>query len=253
MEWINPVWEAPSQIQSLISTRLGGVSQAPYDSLNLGDHVNDVPEHVAHNRSVLRSHLPTEPVWLKQVHGTIVSTPDQRRHIHQQDIVADAIVSSKPNEVLAIMTADCLPVLFCASDGSVVGAAHAGWRGLCSGVLEKTVNEMLALSPHLKSQDILAYMGPAIGPSSYEVGDDVFQAFQVSSIKVSENDFVAIPNKQGKYLANLYSLARARLMAAGMHRISGGQMCTYLDQQHFFSYRRDGITGRFASFIWISG
>jgi YfiH family protein len=252
MEWINPVWEAPSQIQSLISTRLGGVSQAPYDSLNLGEHVNDVPEHVAHNRSVLRSHLPSEPVWLKQVHGTIVSTPDQRRHIHQQDIVADAIVSSKPNEVLAIMTADCLPVLFCASDGSVVGAAHAGWRGLCSGVLENTVNEMLALSPHLKSQDILAYMGPAIGPSSYEVGDDVFQAFQESSIKVSENDFVAIPNKQGKYLANLYSLARTRLVAAGMYSISGGQMCTHLDRQHFFSYRRDGITGRFASFIWIS-
>ena len=230
MEWINPVWEAPSQIQSLISTRLGGVSQAPYDSLNLGEHVNDVPEHVAHNRSVLRSHLPTEPVWLKQVHSSIVSTPDQRRHIHQQDIVADAIVSSKPNEVLAIMTADCLPVLFCASDGSVVGAAHAGWRGLCSGVLENTVNEMLALSPHLKSQDILAYMGPAIGPSSYEVGDDVFQAFQESSIKVSENDFVAIPNKQGKYLANLYSLARTQLVAAGMYRISGGQMCTHLDQ-----------------------
>lgn len=252
MEWINPVWEAPSQIQSLISTRLGGVSQAPYDSLNLGEHVNDVPEHVAHNRSVLRSHLPTEPVWLKQVHSSIVSTPDQRRHIHQQDIVADAIVSSKPNEVLAIMTADCLPVLFCASDGSVVGAAHAGWRGLCSGVLENTVNEMLALSPHLKSQDILAYMGPAIGPSSYEVGDDVFQAFQESSIKVSENDFVAIPNKQGKYLANLYSLARTQLVAAGMYRISGGQMCTHLDRQHFFSYRRDGITGRFASFIWIS-
>jgi len=252
MEWINPVWEAPSQIQSLISTRLGGVSQAPYDSLNLGDHVGDVPEHVARNRSVLRSHLPTEPVWLKQVHSSIVSTPDQRRHIHQQDIVADAIVSSKPNEVLAIMTADCLPVLFCTSDGSVVGAAHAGWRGLCSGVLEKTVNEMLALSPHLKSQDILAYMGPAIGPSSYEVGDDVFQAFQESSIKVSENDFVAIPNKQGKYLANLYSLARTRLVAAGMYSISGGQMCTHLDRQHFFSYRRDGITGRFASFIWIS-
>jgi YfiH family protein len=191
-------------------------------------------------------------VWLKQVHSSIVSTPHQRRHIHQQDIVADAIVSAKPNEVLAIMTADCLPVLFCASDGSVIGAAHAGWRGLCSGVLENTVNEMLTLSPHLTSQDILAYMGPAIGPSSYEVGHDVFQAFQESSIKVSENDFVAIPNKQGKYLANLYSLARTQLMATGMHRISGGQMCTYLDHQHFFSYRRDGITGRFASFIWTS-
>jgi YfiH family protein len=253
MEWIRPDWVAPSKVQSLISTRLGGVSQAPYDSLNLGEHVGDITEHVAYNRSVLRSHLPSEPLWLKQVHSSTVSTPDQRHDIHQQDIVADAIVSAKPDEVLAIMTADCLPVLFSASDGSVIGAAHAGWRGLCSGVLENTLNEMLKLSPHLTSQDILAYMGPAIGPSSYEVGNDVLQTFQASPIRVSEDDFVAIPNKQGKYLANLYSLASARLMAAGMHRISGGQMCTYLDQQHFFSYRRDGITGRFASFIWISG
>ena len=251
MEWIRPDWVVSSKVRSLISTRLGGVSQAPYDSLNLGGHVGDISEHVAHNRKILRSELPSEPIWLKQVHSSFVSTPDQRSDMDAQDFVADAIVSTKPNEVLAIMTADCLPVLFSAFDGSVIGAAHAGWRGLCSGVLENTVNEMLILNPHLKRQDILAYMGPAIGPISYEVGDDVFQAFQDSSIKVNESDFVAIPNKQGKYLANLYSLARTRLKVAGIDRISGGQMCTYLDHQYLFSYRRDGITGRFASFIWI--
>jgi YfiH family protein len=166
-------------------------------------------------------------------------------------IVADGIVTTKPEEVLAIMTADCLPVLFTANDGSVIGAAHAGWRGLSSGVLENTVDAMLALCPHLSSADIVAYMGPAIGPSSYEVGEDVLKAFQESSLKPDLKDFVAVPNKHGKYLVNLYSLARARLKLFGIHRVDGGGSCTYLDQDHFYSYRRDGITGRFASFIWI--
>jgi hypothetical protein len=214
--------------------------------------VGDKPEYVAQNRHLLRAHLPSEPLWLKQIHSSIVSTPAERSNHPNRLIEADGIVTTKPNEVLAIMTADCLPVLFAANDGSVIGAAHAGWRGLSSGVLENTVNAMLSLSPHLSSADLFAYMGPAIGPSIYEVGEDVFKTFQECSIKPNGNDFVAIPNKRGKYLVNLYSLAKARLKLVGIDRVDGGGSCTYLDQGRFFSYRRDGITGRFASFIWIA-
>lgn len=252
MNFIKLDWDAPPQIHALVSTRFGGVSQPPYDTFNLAEHVGDQPEYVAQNRRLLRAHLPSEPLWLKQIHSSIVSIPTGRTSHPNLPIVADAVVTTKPNEVLAIMTADCLPVLFAANDGSVIGAAHAGWRGLSSGVLENTVDAMLSLSSHLSSADLLAYMGPAIGPSCYEVGEDVFKTFQESSIKPYGNDFVAIPNKNGKYLVNLYSLAKARLKHVGIDRVDGGGSCTYLDQDHFFSYRRDGITGRFASFIWIA-
>jgi YfiH family protein len=251
MNFIKLDWDAPPQIHALMSTRLGGVSQPPYDTFNLAEHVGDKPEYVAHNRRLLRAHLPSEPLWLKQIHSSIVSIPTLRTNQPNLPIVADAIVTTKSDEVLAIMTADCLPVLFAANDGSVIGAAHAGWRGLSSGVLENTVDAMLSLSPHLSSTDLLAYMGPAIGPSIYEVGEDVFKTFQESSIKPNGNDFVAIPNKNGKYLVNLYSLAKARLKLMGINRVDGGGSCTYLDQDRFFSYRRDGTTGRFACFIWI--
>ena len=252
MNLIKLDWDAPPHIHALVSTRLGGVSQPPYDTFNLAEHVGDKPEYVAQNRRLLRAHLPSEPLWLKQIHSSIVSTPAERSNHPNRPIEADGIVTTKPDEVLAIMTADCLPVLFAANDGSVIGAAHAGWRGLSSGVLENTVDAMLSLSPHLSSADLFAYLGPAIGPSIYEVGEDVFKTFQESSIKQNGNDFVAIPNKHGKYLVNLYSLAKARLKLVGIDRVDGGGSCTYLDQDRFFSYRRDGITGRFASFIWIA-
>ena len=252
MNLIKLDWDAPPHIHALVSTRLGGVSQPPYDTFNLAEHVGDKLEYVAQNRRLLRAHLPSEPLWLKQIHSSIVSTPAERSNHPNRPIEADGIVTTKPDEVLAIMTADCLPVLFAANDGSVIGAAHAGWRGLSSGVLENTVDAMLSLSPHLSSADLFAYLGPAIGPSIYEVGEDVFKTFQESSIKPNGNDFVAIPNKHGKYLVNLYSLAKARLKLVGMDRVDGGGSCTYLDQDRFFSYRRDGITGRFASFIWIA-
>ncbi|NQW70412.1 MAG: peptidoglycan editing factor PgeF [Betaproteobacteria bacterium] len=251
MNFIKLDWDTPPQIHALMSTRLGGVSQPPYDTFNLAEHVGDKPEYVAQNRRLLRAHLPSEPLWLKQIHSSIVSIPTLRTNQPNLPIVADAIVTTKSDEVLVIMTADCLPVLFAANDGSVIGAAHAGWRGLSSGVLENTVDAMLSLSPHLSSTELLAYMGPAIGPSIYEVGEDVFETFQESSIKPNENDFVAIPNKNGKYLVNLYSLAKARLKLMGINRVDGGGSCTYLDQDRFFSYRRDGTTGRFACFIWI--
>lgn len=251
MNLIKLDWDTPPHVHTLVSTRLGGVSQPPYDTFNLAEHVGDKPEYVAQNRRLLRAHLPSEPLWLKQIHSSIVSIPTLRTNQPNLPIVADAIVTTKSDEVLAIMTADCLPVLFAANDGSVIGAAHAGWRGLSSGVLENTVDAMLSLSPHLSSTDLLAYMGPAIGSSIYEVGEDVFKTFQESSIKPNGNDFVAIPNKNGKYLVNLYSLAKARLKLMGINRVDGGGSCTYLDQDRFFSYRRDGITGRFACFIWI--
>ncbi|MBU3582395.1 peptidoglycan editing factor PgeF [Polynucleobacter sp. 15G-AUS-farblos] len=252
MKFIKPIWPAPYQVHSLVSTRLGGVSKIPYDSLNLGDHVGDSLELVAHNRDLLRRHLPSDPIWLNQVHSTLVSTPDQRINMTGQPIVADAIISVTPNEVLTIMTADCLPVLFTANDGSIIGAAHAGWKGLCAGILENTVSEMLASRSHLKSSDLLAYMGPAIGPKAYEVGEDVYSAFQSSSISIKKGDFQAIPNKKGKYLADLYSIATNRLLAIGLKQVAGGQMCTFSDSEHFYSYRRNGVTGRFASMIWIA-
>jgi YfiH family protein len=252
MKFIEPSWPAPHQVQSLISTRLGGMSQAPYDFLNLGDHVGDSPELVSRNRNLLRAHLPSNPIWLQQIHSTIVSTPDQRIEMIGQPIVADAIISITPNEVLTIMTADCLPILFAANDGSIIGAAHAGWKGLCAGILENTVSAMLSVCPHLKSSDLYAYMGPAIGPKFYEVGEDVYSAFQASSIGIEKGDFQDMPNRKGKYLANLYSIATNRLLAVGLKQVDGGQMCTFSDPEHFYSYRRNAVTGRFASMIWIA-
>lgn len=252
MKLIRPNWSAPNQVHSLISTRLGGVSKTPYDSLNLGDHVGDSSELVEQNRDLLRMHLPSDPIWLNQIHSTIVSTPDQRIDTGKQPIVADAIISSSPNEVLTIMTADCLPVLFAANDGSIIGAAHAGWKGLCAGILENTVSAMLSSRTHLKSTDLFAYMGPAIGPKAYEVGEDVYSAFQASGIGIKEGEFHAIPNRKGKYLADLYTIATNRLLDIGLKQVAGGQMCTFSDPEHFYSYRRNGVTGRFASMIWIA-
>ena len=244
--FIKPKWSAPSSVHTLVTTRVGGVSATPFDSLNLGNHVGDLPEHVSKNRELLRSNLPNEPLWLTQVHGTTVSTPSERCS------EADAIVSNIPGEVLSIMTADCLPVLFSNKSGTVIGAAHAGWRGLCAGVLENTVKAMQGLSTDGgHASEVVAWLGPAIGPLAFEVGQDVMQAFNESGIPYSEDAFTSIPQKPGKYLANLYSLARGRLQSIGIHQIDGGDFCTVTQANQFFSYRRDGVTGRFASLIWI--
>ena len=243
---LNPKWPAPPQVKTAVTTREGGISQGPYQSLNLGDHVGDDPKCVLENRALLGKFLPNEPIWLKQVHGVKVSTPNARLD------EADAIVTNKPNEVLAIMTADCLPVLFTFESGDVIGAAHAGWRGLCNGVLENTVKEIQLLSAASSAENILAWLGPAIGPTSFEVGADVLEAYQDAKIRFPEQSFVAIPGKPGKYLANLYLLARSRLESVGLHQIYYGDYCTVNQDEQFFSYRRDGVTGRFASLIWIS-
>jgi YfiH family protein len=246
LEFIKPQWPAPSRIKAMATLRNGGVSNSPYDSLNLGTDVGDSSSSVAKNRSILRAHLPNEPIWLQQVHESSVSTPANRL------LEADGIVSDRVNEVLAIMSADCLPILFTNTQGTVIGAAHGGWRGLCSGVLENTVNEMTLLGALSGSNEILAWMGPAIGPEAFEVGQDVLDAFIKSETKLPPGAFISIQNKPGKYLANIYLLARSKLTRLGMNKIYGGEYCTVQQPDQFFSYRRDGDTGRFASLIWIA-
>jgi len=252
MNVIRPTWPASAPIHALVTTRQGGISSSPYDDLNLGDRVGDESSRVIANRQVLRKYLPAEPVWLKQTHSIQVSTPNSRSQSSSKPVEADAAVTNIPHEVLAILTADCLPVLLSSADGTVIGAAHAGWRGLCDGVLENTVSEMLKLSPLSNAEDFIAWMGPAIGPKSFEVGEDVVGRFQECGLHDIKNCFLPIPNKSGKYLADIYQLARDRLKTVGVNAIFGGVLCTVLDQEQFFSYRRDGVTGRFASLIWIS-
>jgi len=252
MNIIKPTWPAPSSTYALVTTRQGGVSSSPYDTLNLGDHVGDDPARVLSNRQALRKYLPAEPIWLKQTHSIQVSTPASRSQFPSRHYEADAAVTNIPDEVLVIMTADCLPVLLSNGDGKVIGAAHAGWRGLCDGVLENTVSEMLKLSHQSSVDDFIAWMGPAIGPKSFEVGEDVVGRFQECGLHDMKQCFLPIPDKPGKYLANLYRLAQDRLKRAGVNHTFGGNLCTVLDKEQFFSYRRDGVTGRFASLIWMS-
>lgn len=245
---IFPEWGAPPNIGACCTTRFGGVSLPPYDDgangcgLNLGTHVGDDARRVAFNRSLLRQHLPDEPIWLAQVHGNTVVDAAQI----DSGAEADAIISTERGVVCCIQTADCLPVLFCATNGKVVGAAHAGWRGLASGVLENTMERMRAEG----AQDIVAWMGPAIGPQRFEVGGDVRVAFVEQDTRAADA-FQAYPGREGKYLADIYALARLRLSAAGVLHISGGGLCTVSDQR-FYSYRRDHVTGRMASLVWIN-
>lgn len=244
-DWILPDWPAPAGVRALMTTRSGGVSAPPYDSLNLAAHVGDDPAAVAENRRLLRAVLPAEPLWLTQVHGTTVAEVGQ----DAAGVVADAAVARSPGQVCAVLTADCLPVLLCDERGSVVAAAHAGWRGLLAGVLEETVRSM-GIGP----ARILAWLGPAIGPDAFEVGEEVRQAF------IEQHDLAAIafrPALPGtldklprKWLADLYALARLRLAQAGVERVYGGIGCTHRDAGRFYSYRRDGRTGRMAALIW---
>ncbi|MBU3621605.1 peptidoglycan editing factor PgeF [Polynucleobacter sp. CS-Odin-A6] len=252
IEQIKPSWAVPQSIQAFCTTRAGGVSMPPFDSLNLGLNSGDDPEIVLKNRTILSRTIPSDPIWLKQVHGTSVSTPDSRKLSAAGPFEADASVSNIPNEVLAVLAADCMPVLFASHGGDVIGAAHAGWRGLSGGVLENTIHAMCALSPGLSPRDISAWMGPAIGPTAFEVGEDVLQAFASQGQATLAKVFIPIVGKAGKYLANLYLLAQDRCSSLGIKHIDGGEFCTFSDQERFFSYRRDQKTGRFATLIWIS-
>ena len=228
MSSITPRWLAPKSVQALISTRKGGISKAPFDTLNLGDHVGDQATDVLANRAIFAKDLPAEPLWLKQIHGTVVSTPQNRLSKRGKELAADASVTNIPDEVLVIMTADCLPVLFTNSNGTVVGVAHAGWRGLCAGVLENTITELLNLSDDKNPGNVIAWLGPAIGPEKFEVGEDVVLAFNDSNFPVPAGSFKAIPSRPGKFLANIYLLARGRLEACGIKIISGGDFCLSL-------------------------
>ncbi|MHB1085535.1 MAG: peptidoglycan editing factor PgeF [Thiobacillus sp.] len=234
-----PDWPAPPGVNSLMTTRVGGVSGAPWTSFNLGDHVGDDPGHVASNRARLRQHLPAEPGWLRQVHSARVVELGCVSNAE-----ADAAFTHQKGQVCAVLTADCLPVLFCGRAGSVVAAAHAGWRGLANGVLEATVAAM-----QVPPGEVLAWMGAAIGPLAFEVGDEVRQIF-VAQHPEAVVAFAPHPTP-GKWLADIYQLARIRLNHVGVHAIYGGGRCTFSEADSFYSYRRDGVTGRMAALIWL--
>ena len=235
-----PDWEIPANVRALQTTRIGGVSRAPWDGFNLGDHVGDSPDAVAVNRALLRANLPGDPFWLKQVHGTVAVDVDKWPEINQ----GDAAYARQPGKICAVMTADCLPVLFCDRQGAVVAAAHAGWRGLLAGVLESAVGAMQVVPGN-----ILAWLGPAIGPACFEVGREVRDAF-VAGDPAAKVAFKSCAN-EGKWLCDIYLLARQRLQRMGITAISGGEACTVSEGDRFFSYRRDGVTGRMASLIWL--
>jgi YfiH family protein len=237
-----PDWPVVSSVHAASTLRTGGVSTGCYSSFNLGSAVGDDPAAVAENRRRLREVLSLrgEPLWLKQVHGTKV--------LDASDIVgdcADARVTDLPQQTCIIMTADCLPVLFSSRDGKRIGAAHAGWRGLVSGVLEATIKHMKT-----EPRDLLAWIGPAIGRDAFEVGEEVREAFLQRD---TQSATAFTPNARGRWQADLVELARQRLRAAGITDIYGGQWCTYSDPELFFSHRRDGHeqpTGRMATLIW---
>ena len=250
--WITPDWPAPSNVRALITTRTrlvnGGVSQPPFDSFNLGTHVGDDPNAVAENRRLLREHLPAEPLWLSQVHGQHVVCADKARLGSMPDacvVEADASYSRQPNVVCAVMTADCLPVLLCDESGTVVASAHAGWRGLAGGVIEATV-----LAMKVPPSNLMAYLGPAIGPQAFEVGAEVRKAFLAHSAEAGAA-FIPKSDVEEKWLADIYLLARQRLNALGVARVFGGDACTYTDATQFYSFRREKTTGRMASLIWL--
>lgn len=236
--WILPDWPAPGTVHAFITTREGGVSTGAHAGMNLGLRSGDTPEAISENRRRLRALLPTEPLWLRQVHGNnVVDTQTAA-----VDTEADASVARHPRQVCAILVADCLPVLFASDDGRVVAAAHAGWRGLAGGVLENTVAAM-----DIDPAKLHAYIGPGIGPTAFEVGEDVRTAFCQTT---AQNEAAFVPHRAGKWLCNLPALARGTLQRAGLHSIHGGGDCTWSDPARFYSYRREGVTGRMAALIW---
>jgi YfiH family protein len=263
-DWIVPDWPVPARVCSLITTRLGGVSVAPYASLNLGDHVGDDPRAVAANRRRLVCRLPAPPSWLNQVHGTAV-VDAAIAAASTQIPAADAAFTRQAGTVCGVMTADCLPVLLCDRAGTVVAAAHAGWRGLRAGILQRTVAAM-----GLPGARLFAYLGPAIGPQAFEVGAEVRGAFVEADAEAAgafrrsphghERPAEELPGPSGcgagvpvgGWLADLYLLARQSLRRLGVESIYGGGYCTASQEELFFSYRRDGVTGRMVSLIWLS-
>ena len=240
---IIPNWPAPANVKALQTTRVGGISLAPYNSLNLGSHVKDDPLHVAHNRQLLSEFLPSEPVWLNQVHGINVVDAAQTNCVPD----ADASFSTRKNVVCVTMTADCLPILICDTAGTLVTSIHAGWRGLCDGIIEATIAKM-----GVDSSQLMAWLGPAIGSNAFEVGAEVRTQF----IAQDGQSETAFKPHGGKYLCNIYQIAAQRLNNCGLNQIYGGgidtDFCTFTQNDQFYSYRRDGVTGRMATLIWLA-
>lgn len=247
LEWLTPNWPAPPNVRALSTLRSGGVSTGRYASLNLGDHVADAPEAVAENRRRLRvaAELPTEPAWLAQVHGTRIADLDSPSEaVPPTAVPADGAVTRMPGRICAILTADCLPILFASETGDAVAAAHAGWRGLVGGVIEACVSTLGAAPGTL-----LAWMGPAIGPGHFEVGAEVRDELLRGDPGAGS---AFVPNDRGRFMADLPELARRRLKHLGIARIYGGSECTHAQKERFFSHRRDGQTGRQASLVWLT-
>lgn len=236
-DWIVPDWPVPPNVHALCTTRSGGCSDGPWSSMNLGAHCGDDPASVLQNRKLLAEVLPAEPLWLKQVHGAIAVC---HRGAALTEPEADGVVALEADQVCGVLTADCLPVLFSNRDGTRVAAAHAGWRGLARGVLESTLRAICE-----PPDQVIAWLGPAIGPQSYEVGQEVFDAFP-------EHGSGCFRKRGNRWLMNLPEVAREQLAAAGLQSIHGGGFCTFLDRERFFSYRRDGKTGRMACLVWRS-
>lgn len=241
LDFIIPDWPAPPWIKAATTTRQGGFSAAPFDSLNLGQTVGDNLDCVLKNQALLKKslELTQDPLWLKQIHGTRVISAN-----HTPDRAADAVVATEPHSVCAVLTADCLPILVCRKTRHCVAAIHAGWKGLAAGVIENSIKALAC-----PAEDLLVWLGPAIGPRAFVVGEDVFSSFVKKSPEFKAA-FEEIANKQ--WLANLYQLATQHLNKLGIDAIYGGQHCTYTEKEQFFSFRRDKVTGRQASLIWIS-
>lgn len=235
---ITPDWPAPANVKALQTTRHGGVSTGVYASLNLGDHVKDDAQHVAANRQLLSAYMPSEPVWLNQVHGIRVINAALSSCLES----ADASFTTRKQVVCVTMTADCLPVLLCDHAGTAVAAVHAGWRSLCDGVIEATVAAM-----SVPADQLMAWLGPAIGPEAFEVGSEVRAQFMAKDAQ-AESAFKA---KSDKWLGDLYTIAQQRLQRLGVTEVYGGGRCTFSEPETFFSFRRDGDTGRMGTFIWI--
>jgi polyphenol oxidase len=238
---LRPDWPAPRGVRAAFTLRAGGVSAAPYDSLNVGAHVGDAPACVAENRRRVCEQLglPDEPAWLEQVHGTDVTELEGAA----ARAAADAVITRRRGRVCVVQVADCMPVLFAARDASVIGVAHAGWRGLAAGVLEATVSRL-----GTPAAQLVAWLGPAISAEHFEVGSEVRARF-VGHDARAQQAFAA--NRRGRWQCDLAALVRQRLAALGLESLSGGAWCTYADRERFFSFRRDGCCGRMAALIWL--
>ena len=239
-DWIRPDWPAPPRVRAFVTTRAGGVSAGEYGSLNLGVRSGDDPAHVARNRHLVAETLPSAPRWMAQVHGTDVADLDAPAG---GSPAADAAVTRVPATVAVVLTADCMPLLLCDRAGTVVAVAHAGWRGMSAGVIERTVASM-----GVEAGEVMAWMGPTIGPGAFEVGPEVREAF-VAVDSAAGDAFRA--HRPGRFMADLYALARQRLARAGVREVHGGGFCTFSEAGRFFSYRRQPRSGRMGAFAWL--